>query len=58
MPSCLVETGFISNAQDRELYSTHLDDYGKAIADGIYFTLEGIQDGSIDTSKSKSGQNN
>lgn len=57
MPSCLVETGFISNATDRELYATHLDDYAKAIADAIYSTLEGIADGSIDTSKGKAGQN-
>lgn len=57
MPSCLVETGFISNNIDRELYSTHLDDYAKAISDAIYQTLEGIADGSIDTSKGKAGQN-
>lgn len=57
MPSCLVETGFISNEKDRELYSIHLDDYAKAIADAIYQTLEGIADGSIDTSIGKAGQN-
>lgn len=57
MPSCLVETGFISNANDRELYATHLDDYAKAIADGIYKTLEDIADGSVDTSRGKAGQN-
>jgi N-acetylmuramoyl-L-alanine amidase len=57
MPSCLVETGFISNSTDRELYSTHLDDYAQAIANAIYSTLEGIQLGLVDTSRGKAGQN-
>jgi N-acetylmuramoyl-L-alanine amidase len=57
MPSCLVETGFISNATDMELYSTHLDDYAQAIAEAIYKTLEDIQLGLVDTSRGKSGQN-
>lgn len=57
MPSCLVETGFISNDIDRNLYSTYLDDYAKAIAEGIYQTLENITTGSVDTSRGKAGQN-
>lgn len=57
MPSCLVETGFISNSVDRELYSAYLDDYAQAIAQAIYSTLESIQLGLVDTSRGKAGQN-
>lgn len=57
MPSCLVETGFLSNDVDRELYSTHLDDYANAIANAIYQTLEDISNGLVDTSRGKAGQN-
>jgi len=45
MPSCLVETGFISNEQDRELFETSLDDYARAIAEAIYQTLEDVASG-------------
>jgi N-acetylmuramoyl-L-alanine amidase len=57
MPSCLVETGFLSNDVDRELYSTHMDDYANAIANAIYQTLEDVANGLVDTSRGKAGQN-
>lgn len=35
MPAVLVELGFISNAGDEELLTTHQDDYARAIARGV-----------------------
>lgn len=42
MPSCLVEMGFISNAQDNAFFDDKLDAYAQAIADGIMKTAERI----------------
>lgn len=41
MPSCLVETGFITTNADNELFDEKLDDYANAIANGIIAYLEG-----------------
>ncbi len=35
MPSCLIEMGFITNEEDNRLLDVHLEEYAKAIADGI-----------------------
>lgn len=35
MPSCLIELGFISNDEDNELFEKNINNYAKAIADGI-----------------------
>lgn len=35
MPSCLVELGFITNAEDNRLFDTKVDEYMKAIAKAI-----------------------
>ena len=35
MPSCLLELGFMTNAEDNQLYDEHLDDYAKAIKDAV-----------------------
>ena len=35
MPSCLVELGFITNAEDNALFDAHLTDYAVAIAQAI-----------------------
>ena len=35
MPSCIVELGFISNAEDNRLYDKHLSEYAEAIAEAI-----------------------
>ncbi len=35
MPSCLVELGFLTSAEDNELFDNKLDEYAGAIADGI-----------------------
>lgn len=40
MPSCLVELGFMQDADDNRLFDEHLDAYAKAIADAIYQTAE------------------
>ena len=40
MPSVLAEIGFISNKEDNEKYDKYLNDYAKAIADGIQMTLK------------------
>jgi N-acetylmuramoyl-L-alanine amidase len=40
MPSVLAEIGFISNKEDNEKYDNYLNDYAKAIADGIQMTLK------------------
>lgn len=39
MPSVLAEIGFISSKEDNEKYDKYLNDYAKAIADGIEMTL-------------------
>ncbi|MGN1411983.1 MAG: N-acetylmuramoyl-L-alanine amidase [Oscillospiraceae bacterium] len=57
MPSCLVETGFISNTEDVKIFNEHLDDFAMSISLGIYQTLEDIAKGSVDTSRGKAGQN-
>lgn len=57
MPSCLVETGFISNIDDVNLFQNYLDDFAMAISMGIYQTLEDIITGTVDTSIGKAGQN-
>lgn len=35
MPSCLLEMGFITTAEDNKLFDENFDEYAKAIADGI-----------------------
>ncbi len=40
MPSVLAEIAFISNKKDNEKYDKNLDEYAKAIADGIEMTLK------------------
>ena len=39
MPSCLIELGFISDDKDNELFDEYIEDYSKAIADGIIETI-------------------
>ena len=36
MPAVLLEVGYLNYARDNELFDTHLDGYGKAIAGAIY----------------------
>lgn len=40
MPSCLIELGFISNNKDNELFDANIDNYAKAIANGIIKQLK------------------
>lgn len=40
MPSCLVEMGFITSKKDNKLFDENLSEYAKAIAQGIYDTLQ------------------
>ena len=40
MPSVLAEIGFISNKTDNKKYDENLEEYAKAIADGIEMTLK------------------
>jgi N-acetylmuramoyl-L-alanine amidase len=40
MPSCIVELGFITNAEDNRLYDKYLDSYARAIAEAIADTFE------------------
>ncbi|MBQ8765887.1 MAG: N-acetylmuramoyl-L-alanine amidase [Clostridia bacterium] len=40
MPSVLAEIGFISSKEDNKKYDENIDDYAKAIADGIEMTLK------------------
>lgn len=35
MPSCLLEMGFITNEEDNRLLDVHMEEYAKAIAEGI-----------------------
>ena len=35
MPSCLIELGFISDEQDNKLFDENINEYAKAIAEGI-----------------------
>lgn len=35
MTSCLIELGFITDTKDNELFDKYIEDYAKAIADGI-----------------------
>ena len=35
MPSCLVELGFVSDDKDNKLFDENIDEYAKAIANGI-----------------------
>lgn len=40
MPSCLIEMGFITTPVDNKLFDENLEEYAKAIADGIMKNLE------------------
>jgi N-acetylmuramoyl-L-alanine amidase len=40
MPSVLAEIGFISNTTDNKDYDEKIEEYAKAIADGIELTLK------------------
>lgn len=40
MPSVLAEIGFISSKEDNKKYDKNIDEYAKAIADGIEMTLK------------------
>lgn len=40
MPSCLIELGFISDDKDNILFDKNIEDYAKAIADGIMESLK------------------
>ncbi|MCI8384542.1 MAG: N-acetylmuramoyl-L-alanine amidase [Clostridia bacterium] len=40
MPSCLIELGFITNQKDNQLFDDHLEDYAKAIEEGILENIE------------------
>lgn len=42
MPSCLVELGFLTVEEDNRLFDEHLEDYGRAIAEGIVKTAYDI----------------
>lgn len=43
MPSCLVEMGFITNAEDNRLLDRHLDGYAAAIAEGVDNMLKDME---------------
>ena len=45
MPSCLGELGFISDDKDNELFDKHIEDYAKAIANGIIDEIKDESDG-------------
>jgi N-acetylmuramoyl-L-alanine amidase len=40
MPSVLAEIGFISSKEDNKKYDDNIEEYAKAIADGIEMTLK------------------
>lgn len=42
MPSCLVELGFVTDDTDNQLFDEKLDDYAKAIGDGIIKTAKDL----------------
>lgn len=41
MPSCLIELGFITDDKDNELFDKNVEEYAKAIADGIIEEIKG-----------------
>lgn len=43
MPSCLVELGFMSSVEDNTLFDTHVDEYGKAVADAVIKTAKELE---------------
>lgn len=45
MPSCLIELGFISDDKDNELFDKNIDNYAKAIANGIIEEIKDEVDG-------------
>lgn len=47
MPSCLVETGFVTSEKDNALFDEHIESYAQAIATGITQTLSDIQSGAL-----------
>ncbi len=44
MPSCIVELGFIGNAEDNRMFDEHLDAYAAAIGDAVLSTYEAHKD--------------
>lgn len=44
MPSCLLEMGFITNEEDNRLFDTNLEQYARAIADGIEKMMVELQE--------------
>ena len=45
MTSCLVELGFITDDKDNELFDNNLENYAKAIAEGIIEEIKDELDG-------------
>lgn len=41
MPSCLIELGFITNSEDNRLLDKNIEEYAKAIANGISNSVKG-----------------
>lgn len=58
MPSCIVELGFMGNAQDNQLFDAKLNDYAAAIGDAILETygIYGEGDGAAGESLSDEAQ--
>ncbi len=44
MPACLIEFGFINNAEDNRLYDANLEGYAKAIAQAVQNTYQELGD--------------